>query len=47
MTYLAGRVDDLGRIILALESDNLAKGVLYGGVIAFDEVPVDKPNGQR
>ena len=46
-TYLAGRVDDLGRIVLALEPDDLAEGVLYRGVVAFDEVPVDKLNGER
>ena len=46
-TYLAGGVDDLGRIVLALEPDDLAEGVLYRGVVAFDEVAIDELNGER
>ncbi len=38
---LAGRVDDLGRVLLALVSDLLAEGVLDGRVVALDEVAVD------
>lgn len=38
---LAGRVDDLGRVLLPLVSDLFAKGVLDGRVVALDKVPVD------
>jgi len=38
---LPGRVDDLGRVLLALVADLLAEGVLNGRVVALDEVAVD------
>lgn len=40
-SYLASRIDDLRRVVLAFVPDDLAEGVLDGGVIALDEVPVD------
>lgn len=45
MSYLTGGVDDLGGIVLALEFDDLAEGVLDGGVVALDEVAIDKLHG--
>lgn len=44
---LAGRVDDLGRVVLPLVPDLLAEGVLDGRVVALDEVPVDVADGER
>lgn len=41
-SYLAGRVHDLGGVILALEADYLGEGVLDGRVVALDKVAVDK-----
>ena len=38
---LAGRVDNLGRVVLPLVADLLAKRVLDGRVVALDKVPVD------
>jgi hypothetical protein len=37
-TYLAGRVDDLGRERLSLVNDLVTKGVLDGRIVALDEV---------
>jgi hypothetical protein len=44
---LPGRVDNLGRKLLALVADLLAKGVLDGRVVALDKVPVDIADCQR
>ena len=38
---LAGRVDNLQRIVLVLNLDFFAESVLDGGVVALDEVIVD------
>ena len=46
-TYLAGRVDDLASIVLALVADNLAKRVLDRGIVALDEVAVHKLDRER
>ncbi len=45
--YLAGRINYFGRIILTLEANDLAKGVLYRWIITFDEMSIDKLNGKR
>ena len=44
---LACRVDNLGRKVLALVLDHLAKRVLDRGVVAVDEVTVHEPHRQR
>jgi hypothetical protein len=44
---LACRVDNLGRKVLALVLDHLAKRVLDRGVVAVDEVAVHEPHRQR
>lgn len=44
--YLAGGVDDLGGIFLGLVANDLAEGVLDGGVVALDKVAVDKLHRQ-
>jgi len=43
---LAGRVDYLGDVVLALHADGLGEGVLDGGIVALDEVAVDKLDRQ-
>jgi hypothetical protein len=40
--YLSCCIDNLGRVVLALISDYFAKGVLDGGIVALDEVAIDK-----
>lgn len=47
VTYLAGRVDDLGGIIHALVADDLAERVLDRGVVALDEVAVYELDRER
>lgn len=44
---LAGRIDNLQRVVLVLNLHFLAKRVLDGGVIALDEVVIDVAHGQR
>ena len=44
--YLAGRIDDLGGIFLVLVTDDLAKRVLDGGIVALHKVTVDKLDRQ-
>lgn len=46
-TYLTGRVNNLGGEIAALKPDHLAESVLYGRIIALDEVAVDELDGER
>jgi hypothetical protein len=45
-SYLSGGIDNLGRKVLALVPYNLAESILDGGVIALDEVAVDKLHRQ-
>jgi len=44
--YLAGGIDDLGRIFLILIADDLAERVLDGGVVALYKVTVDELHRQ-
>lgn len=43
---LAGRVDDLGEVVLVLVADGLGEGVFDRGVVAIYKVPVDELHGQ-
>ena len=45
--YLAGSIDNLGRVVLRLVADHFAEGVFDGGVVALDEVAVDELDGER
>ena len=45
-TYLARRVNDLGRKLLSLVLDNLAERVLNGRVIALNKVSIDELHRQ-
>ena len=41
-THLSSGIDDLGRKFLVLKLDDLGEGVLDGGIVALDKVPVDE-----
>lgn len=44
---LAGGIDNFSSIVLTLKSNDLAKGILDGGIVALDEVAVDELHRQR
>lgn len=46
-TYLAGRVDNLGRVLLALELDGAREGVFYGWIVRLDKVVFHKLDRER
>lgn len=43
---LAGRVDDLGEVVLVLVANRLGEGVFDGGVVTIYKVPIDELNCQ-
>lgn len=45
--YLTRGVDYLGRKVSALMGDCATEGVLNGGIVAFDKVPVDELDRER
>lgn len=47
LAYLAGSVDDLGRVVLALDRNLFAEGVFNGRIVAFDKVAIDKLHCER
>jgi hypothetical protein len=46
LSYLAGRVDNLGGVLLALVLNNLTKSILDRRIIALYEVPIYKAHGE-
>jgi hypothetical protein len=47
LAYLSSGIYDLGGIVLTLDPDHLAEGVLDGGVVALDKVAIDELYGKR
>lgn len=45
--YLSCSIDDLGCVVLAIVLDNSTERILNSGIIAFDEVVLDKPDRER
>lgn len=46
-SYLASSINNLSCVLLSLELDNLAEGILNGGIITLDEMPIDELHGER
>jgi hypothetical protein len=46
LSYLTCGINDLGGEFLSLKLDNLAECVLNGGVVALNEMAIDKLNGE-